>query len=152
VEGRGAGDEAGKAPRLVRGQGVHRVDDERLDAALASLPRPCAMVQRRIDKTFRFAAAGAGGNQGVRRQPVARQPLPRFALVRVGRVCGLEPLKIPAGAVVPEGQADLQVWSFHPGQFVIDEAAHDPMEEAIGRLEARDQELLDALLNVARQE
>ena len=41
---------------------------------------------------------------------------------------------------------------FHPGRFVVDEAAHDPMEEAIGRLEASDQELLDALLNVARQE
>jgi hypothetical protein len=53
---------------------------------------------------------------------------------------------------MPEGQANLQVRPFHPGRFVIDEAAHHPMEEAVGRLEAGDQELLDALLNVARQE
>ena len=56
-----------------------------------------------------------------------------------------------AGAVMPEGQPDLQVRPFHPGRLVIDEAGHDAMEEAIGRLEAGDQELLDALLNVVRQ-
>jgi hypothetical protein len=33
----------------------------------------------------------------------------------------------------------LQVRPFHPGRFVVDEAAHDPMEEAIGWLEAGDQ-------------
>jgi hypothetical protein len=60
--------------------------------------------------------------------------------------------EIAADAVMPEGQANLQVRPFHPGRFVIDEAAHHPMEEAVGRLEAGDQELLDALLNVARQE
>jgi hypothetical protein len=53
---------------------------------------------------------------------------------------------------MPEGQADLQVRPFHPRQFVVDEAAHDSMKEAVGRLKAGDQELLDALLNVARQE
>ena len=53
---------------------------------------------------------------------------------------------------MPEGQAHLQVRPFHPGRFVVDEAVHDPMEEAIGRLKAGDQELLDALLNVTRQE
>jgi hypothetical protein len=111
------------------------------------------MVQRRVDKAFRFAAASAGGDQGVRRQPVARQALPRLALMRVSEAFGLETAKkIPAGAVIPEGQADLQVWPFYPGRFIVDEAAHDPMEEAIGRLEAGDQELLDALLNVACQE
>ena len=107
----------------------------------------------RVDKAFRFAAASAGGDQGVRRHPVARQALPCLALVRVGGAFGLEAAKeIPAGAVMPEGQAHLQVRPFHPGRFVVDEAAHDPMEEAIGRLKAGDQELLDALLNVARQE
>jgi hypothetical protein len=35
---------------------------------------------------------------------------------------------------------------------VVDEAAHDAMEEAIGRLKTGNQELFDALLNVARQE
>jgi hypothetical protein len=51
---------------------------------------------------------------------------------------------------MPEGQAHLQVWSFHPGRFVVNEAAHDAIEEAIGRLEACDQELLNALLNITR--
>jgi hypothetical protein len=32
-----------------------------------------------------------------------------------------------------------------------DEAAHDLMEEAVGRLEAGDQKLFDALLDVVRQ-
>ena len=73
--------------------------------------------------------------------------------MRVGRVFGLEAAKkIPASAVMPEGQAHLQVRPFHPNRFVVDEPAHDPMEEAISWLEAREQELLDALLNVARQE
>jgi hypothetical protein len=153
VEGRRAGDEPRQAPRLVHGQGVHWVYDQRLDAALAGLTRPRAVVQRRIDKAFRFAAAGAGGNQGVRRHPIADQTLPGLALVRVGGAFGLEAAeKIPAGAVMLEGQADLQVRPFHPGRLVIDEAAHDPMEEAIGRLETGDQELFDALLNVARQQ
>jgi len=42
--------------------------------------------------------------------------------------------------------------SLVPQGFGVDEAAHDPMQETIGRLKAGDQELLDALLNVARQE
>jgi hypothetical protein len=131
----------------------HRVDDQRLDAALVSLTRPRAVVEDRVDKAFRFAAAGAGGNQGVRRRPIAGQTLPGLPLVRVGKTFGLEAAeKIPAGAVMPEGQADLQVRPFHPGRLVIDEAAHDPMKEAVGRLEAGDQELLDALLNVVHQE
>ena len=89
----------------------------------------------------------------MRRHPVARQALPGRTLVRIGRVFGLEAAKkIPAGAVMPEGQADLQVRPFHPGRFIGDEAVHDPMEEAIGRLEAGDQEVLDALLDVACQE
>ena len=104
VEGRGAGDAPGKAPRLVCGQGIHRVDDERLDAALASLPCPRAVIQQRIAKAFRFAAAGAGGHQGVRRQPVTGQALPCLALMRVGGAFGLEATKeILASAVVPEG-------------------------------------------------
>jgi hypothetical protein len=111
------------------------------------------MVQRRVDKAFRFAAASTGGDQGVRRQPVARQALPRLALMRVSEAFGLETAKkIPAGAVMPEGQSHLQVRPFHPGRFVVNEAVHDPMEEAIGWLEARDQELRNALLDIARQE
>ena len=108
VEGRYAGDEAGQAPRLIQRQGVHRVDDQRLDAALAGLTRPRAVVQNGVGKAFGFAAAGARGHQGVRCQPITGQTLPGLALVRVGGVVGLEAgEKIPAGAVMPEGQADL---------------------------------------------
>src|SRR6266699_3301812 len=51
--------------RLVSSQGIHWVDDERLDAAFAGLPRPRTVVQQRIDKAFCFAAAGARRHQGV---------------------------------------------------------------------------------------
>jgi hypothetical protein len=89
----------------------------------------------------------------MRRHPIARQALPCLALVRVGRVFGLEATEeIPASAVMPEGQAHLQVWPFHPGRFVVDKPMHNPMEEAIGWLKACDEELLNALLNVVRQE
>jgi hypothetical protein len=109
-----------------------------------------AVIQQRIAKAFRFAAASAGGDQSVRRHPVACQALPCFALVCVGGAFGLETAEeIPAGAVMPEGQAYLQIWPFHPGRFVVNEAAYDPMEKTIGRLKAGDQELFDALLNVA---
>jgi hypothetical protein len=50
---------------------------------------------------------------------------------------------------MPEGEAHLQVRPFHPDRFIVDKAAHDPMEEAIGWFKACDQELFDALLNVA---
>src|SRR5207237_1087852 len=117
------------------------------------LPHPRTVLQRRVDKAFRFAAASASSDQRMRRHPVAGQALPRLTLMRVGLAFGLEAAKkILAGAVMPEGETDLQVWPFHPGRFVVDEAVHDPMEEAIGWLETRDQELHNALLDIARQE
>src|SRR5262249_55527928 len=143
VEGRSVGDKAGKAPRLIRGQGIHRVDDERLDTTLACLPCPRTVIQHWVDKAFRFAATSASGDQGMRRQPIARQALPCLALVRVGRVFGLEAAEeIPASAVVPERKTYLQVRPFHPGRFIIDEPVHDPMEKAISWLEASDEKLL----------
>jgi len=66
------------------------------------------VLQHRVDEAFGFAAAGASGDQSVRRQPIASQTLPCLALVRVGGAFGLKAAeKIPSGAVVPEGQADL---------------------------------------------
>jgi hypothetical protein len=111
------------------------------------------VVRRWVDKAFRFTDAGAGGDQGVCCQAVAGRTLPGLALVCVSRMVGLEGVeKVPADAVMPEGQADLQIRAIHPGRFVLDEAAHHPMKEAVGRLEAGDQELFDALLNVVCQE
>jgi hypothetical protein len=72
--------------------------------------------------------------------------------MRVGGAFGLKATKkIPPGTVVSERQAHLQVWPFHPDRFVVNEAAHDAVEETIGRLKTGDQELLDTLLNVVGQ-
>jgi hypothetical protein len=55
---------------------------------------------------------------------------------------------------VPEGQAHLDERALHPGGLVhfIDEARHQPVEVPVGRLEARDEELLQAFLDVTAEE
>ena len=77
----------GEALGLVRGQGVHRVDHDRLDARPR---RPLAVVQHRIEETLRLARAGTGGHQRVGRRPAGDQPPPRLLLVGIGRKLGFE--------------------------------------------------------------
>ncbi|MNZ97760.1 hypothetical protein D3C78_1170150 [compost metagenome] len=59
----------GEAPRLIGGQGVHRIDDDRLDA-LATLAQ--AVVEQRIHEALGLARAGAGGDDGRLRQRAAQ--------------------------------------------------------------------------------
>ena len=71
LESRRLCDDLGKAPSLVGGQRIHRVDHQRLDAVDALRSTTCAVVKHRVEKTLRLAAAGAGGYQRAGRRAIA---------------------------------------------------------------------------------
>ena len=77
-------DQIGNAPGLVGGQGIHRVDEDRLDAPLALGVLLAAVLQQRQQEAFRFAGAGAGGHQGVA-WCARQQPIKGLFLVEVRR-------------------------------------------------------------------
>ena len=63
---RGGGvNELGDAPGLIGGQGIHRVDEDRLDAPTALGMLQAAMVEERQQEALGFAGAGARGHQRV---------------------------------------------------------------------------------------
>jgi len=96
-------DQIGDAPGLVSGQGVHRVDEDRLDAPLSQRVLLTAVLEQGEQETLGFARAGAGGHQGVARA-AGQQPLDGLLLVPVGRE-GEGDLREPvAAASLMEGQ------------------------------------------------
>ena len=83
-EGRNGVDEIGDAPRLVGGQGIHRVDQDRLDPPSALGVLLAAVLQEWQEKALRFAGSGAGGHQGVAGR-AWQQPIKGLLLVEVRR-------------------------------------------------------------------
>ena len=149
-EGRHLCHQRSNAARLVRGQRVHRVDDQRLDPRLARDARPCAMVQQRKQEALGLARACAGGHQRAGRLVLAGQPLPGQLLVVVAGVFGLEGLEEgPPGRAHRKRQAHLDVRALEPGLLVLGEPAHQAVHEGVCRLEAGDQKLLQSVLDVA---
>ena len=112
------------APRLVRRQGVHGVDDHRLDARLARLPT--TVFQHRIQEALGLAGARARGDD--RRPPrVRRQPLHRGALMPVGREPQRNARKrFPALRRLLEGKRDRQVRPLGQVVRVRQKILHDP--------------------------
>nr|WP_228329498.1 hypothetical protein [Xanthomonas melonis] len=78
-----AQDLLGQAAGLVRGQRVHRVQDDGLDARPAQFPLFAAMLQDWIEEALGLARAGAGGHQG-RSSLLSGQACERPALVGMG--------------------------------------------------------------------
>ena len=75
---------------LVRSQGVHGVEDDGLDAFLAQLFGPAAVVQDGDEEAFGFARPGAGGDDGVLGRLIfGGQPAPGQVLVDKGVERGL---------------------------------------------------------------
>ena len=81
-------DLAGQAPGLVRGQGVHGVEQQGLDARLGGMAQ--AVIQDGIEETLGLARPGAGGDQGGLGLvlPVGVQSIKSPCLMRVGQKGG----------------------------------------------------------------
>ena len=70
-------------PRLVEGEGVHRVEDQGLDPGLVCVPP--AVIEDRQEEALGLAGAGAGGDECRLRFVVERgEALERGRLVLVG--------------------------------------------------------------------
>ena len=83
----------------------------------------------------------------------AGEPLPRLLLVAEPGVLGLEAGEERApGSTRHEGQPHLNVRPLEPGRLILDEAAHQPMHEGVGRLKSGNEELLQAGLDVLGKE
>ena len=95
------GDDVGQPLRLIVGQRVHRVEDQRLGAGDPVPSGPQHMVEDRVQERLGLAGAGAGGDQRRLRTRDApgdrgRQPGERRRLMPVRR----EPL-VPLQRVPP---------------------------------------------------
>ena len=80
VERRCSVDDPGDSPRLIRGQRVHGIDDDGLDAGRTGLGT--AVVEHRVEEALGLSGAGSGRDD--RRLP-PRQPVEGVALVAPGR-------------------------------------------------------------------
>jgi len=145
----GASHQPGNAARLVGGQGVHGVNHQRLDSCLTGRPRSGAVVEHRVQKALRLAAARAGGHQSAQALAVARQALPGVFLMAETGVRGLEGVKERLAAFSSyKGQAHLYIRAFEPCCLVIDKAAHQPVVESVCGLERGNQELFQRCMDV----
>ncbi len=100
------------AQRLVGGQGVHRVQQQRLDPDTARPPRPLTMVEDGNQERLGLARAGTGGHHRRAGRAVQRtQPLERLGLMLVRGEVRRHPLQMAAPAVGrrPERRTDPQV-------------------------------------------
>ena len=75
---------------LIGGKGIHRIDDQRLDARLPTVL--VAVFQNGIQKAFCFARTCAGCNQ-CRTAVIASQSFKRFLLMNIGKICRVNCLK-----------------------------------------------------------
>ena len=134
-------DDSGDAPRLVRGQRVHRVDEDGLDARRAGLPP--AVVEHREEEALRLARAGAGGHH--RRPPgVGGQPRERRRLVAVRR----EPQghfreRLARFRRRLERQGDGEVRPLRQVLGVGEEVVHDRRQRGVRRREAGGEEVAE---------
>ena len=72
--------------------------------------------------------------------------------MRVARVLRLETFEErSARRPRPKRKARLKEGALHPGRLVLHETAHEPVKEVVRGLEGRDQKLLEASLDVARE-
>ena len=132
----------GDTPGLVIGQGVHRVDDDRLDALDPPPAGPGHMVKQRVEEGLGLARARARGDQGG--APLTATQLPGQLLMAMCRELGQEVLEeAPAARALDEGQTQLHIGPLHPGRG-LDQPADGILEQRGGRLELHAQRLRDA--------
>ncbi|EXI71288.1 MAG: hypothetical protein AW07_03731 [Candidatus Accumulibacter sp. SK-11] len=111
------------------------------------------MIEQRVQEAFGLAAAGAGGDQRPGGTKLTGQSLPCRFLMDVSGMLRLEtPEKRRAPGAGPERQADLDIGAFQPGCLVVGEALHDAGEEGVRWFETGRQEVLQTVVNLAREQ
>ena len=76
---RSAVDDRGNAPRLIRRESVHGIDDDGLDAGRAGLR--AAVIEHRVEEALRLAGTGSGRDDG---GLATGQPIEGGALMAIG--------------------------------------------------------------------
>ena len=120
--------------RLVGGEGVHRVQQDRLDARRARLALAAAVVQDGDQERLGLAGPGAGGDQRRLGVPVlAVQAAPRLDLVLVRDRVVRRPLQDlpPVRARVRERGPDPQV---RPAEHALPRVVQEPLKPLPGGL------------------
>ena len=134
-------DDPRDAPRLVRRQGVHGVDDDRLDARLARLPT--TVLQHRVQEALGLTGTRpCCDHRGAPR--VRRQPLHRRALVLVWRETQRDVReRLAALRSMLEGKRDRQVRPLGQVVRVGQKVVHDPGELGVGGSESGFEEVVE---------
>src|SRR6185312_10877679 len=112
-----------------------------------------AVIEQRIKKTFRLAAAGAGRHQGVRYLTITGQALPSGLLMTVAGVGQGEAAKeVHPLHAHAKRQPRLQVRPLADTIQTFDETLHHATKERVGRLVRRDQKATCALANLVSKD
>lgn len=142
--------EPGYALGLVRGQCVHGVDDNGLDARLSSVSP--AVIQDRMEKTFRLSRTGAcGDDRGGRLLP--GKPSKGHFLMQVRRKAqGNARKEILTDGRCSIGKLDRDVRSLENAAVLPQKPVHHAMKERRGNGEGRLEEVLNAFLDLIGQD
>ena len=135
---------------LVRGKGVHGIDEDRLYSRLP--PVPVAVVKNGIDKAFRLSGPGAGGNNGGLRVR-SGQAIKGFFLVQIRRKRHGQVREIvasPFSLLVRE--LDIQKRAFEDIAGFSQKILKDIGEKRRCYRKGGAQKILDALFNVPGQD
>ncbi len=138
------------APCLVGGQGIHRIDDERLDSF--PVPVAVAVVQDGIKKALCFSGACACGDKSGLRRP-GTEAHEGFFLVEIGpiihRYIGKE---VWPALSLPEGELYGQVRAFEDALFFCHETLDEAVEEGCRNGEGSLDEVLNTTAYMGSQD
>ena len=143
-ERRCAVDDPGNPPRLVRGERVHGIDEDGLDAGG---PRPlAAVIEHRIQEALRLAGAGSRRNDG---GLAAGQPIEGGALVPVrGEAERRLGERLPTFRGALERQLDGEIRALEQVLGVGEEVVDHGGQRSIRRPEAGSEKVLKSAANL----
>lgn len=104
------GDHSRQPLFLIVGQGVHRVDDQRLHPRHALPLGAQHMIEDRDQERLDLTRAGAGGDQGRLRAvlELGRQPLERLGLMAVGNEILRQPVQVHSPVAAGRGEREAE--------------------------------------------
>ncbi len=141
-------DQVSDAPGLVSSQGIHRVDQDRLDAAAALGLLLAAMLQQGQQEALGFARTRAGGHQGVD-GAAGQQPLKGLLLVPVRREGERDLGKPVTPAALVKGQGHRHVGPLEKLLPLRQEAIDQPGKARRGGVEGGADGVCSHLLQLA---
>ena len=144
--------------RLVVGEGVHRVEDERLHPGHAVAAGAEDVVEDRVQERLGLAGPGAGGDERgqrarlVRTEVRAAEPGERLGLVAVGREADVPAEdRLPAVGRGPERQAEAEERALEDAVLAVaEELGEREPGIRVGEREGRGQVVEQAVPDLAR--